>query len=46
MNLLLGDLTPSQGTIDINTPRILPIFQQATQSFNPKLTLETSLKEP
>lgn len=46
MNLILGDLTPVQGTIDINSPRILPIFQQATQSFNPKLTLKASLKEP
>lgn len=46
MNLILGDLTPIQGTIDINTSRILPIFQQATQSFNPKLTIKASLKEP
>ncbi|MHD0397754.1 ABC transporter ATP-binding protein [Staphylococcus simulans] len=46
MNLVLGDLTPIQGTIDINTSRILPIFQQATQSFNPKLTIKASLKEP
>ncbi|WP_105979718.1 ABC transporter ATP-binding protein [Staphylococcus simulans] len=46
MNLILGELTPVQGTIDINSPRILPIFQQATQSFNPKLTIKASLIEP
>lgn len=46
MNLILGDLRPDQGVIDVNTERVLPIFQQATQSFNPKLTLRTSLKEP
>ncbi|MDT4012741.1 ABC transporter ATP-binding protein [Staphylococcus simulans] len=46
MNLILGELTPVQGTIDINSTRILPIFQQATQSFNPKLTIKASLIEP
>ncbi|PTJ21325.1 ABC transporter ATP-binding protein [Staphylococcus simulans] len=46
MNLILGELTPVQGTIDINSPLILPIFQQATQSFNPKLTIKASLIEP
>lgn len=46
MNLILGDLRPDQGVIDVNTERVLPIFQQATQSFNPKLTLRASLKEP
>ncbi|MGD6773288.1 ABC transporter ATP-binding protein [Staphylococcus simulans] len=46
MNLILGELTPVQGTIDINSPLILPIFQQATQSFNPKLMIKASLIEP
>lgn len=46
MNLMLGDLVPNHGTLEIDTQHILPVFQQASQSFNPKLTLRSALFEP
>lgn len=46
MELILGELEPDEGIIDSNTQRILPIFQQASQSFNPRQRLRTALLEP
>ncbi|VEG64391.1 putative oligopeptide transporter ATPase Opp-2F [Staphylococcus condimenti] len=46
MDLILGELHPVQGVIESDTERILPIFQQATQSFNPRQQLRTAIEEP
>ena len=39
-------MEPDEGIIDSNTQRVLPIFQQASQSFNPRQRLRTALLEP
>lgn len=46
MELILGELEPDEGIIDSNTQRVLPIFQQASQSFNPRQQLKIALQEP
>lgn len=44
--LLLGIETPDAGTMTSNLTSVLPIFQHAYDSFNPKLRLEQSMNEP
>lgn len=46
MELILGESEPDEGIIDSNTQRVLPIFQQASQSFNPRQRLKIALQEP
>ena len=45
-SLLLHELKPTTGYIDVDTHDILPVFQHASDSFNPKLTIQQSLAEP
>ena len=45
-SLLLHELKPTTGSIRVNTHDILPVFQHASESFNPKLTIQQSLAEP
>src|SRR5699024_3880601 len=44
--LLLGMEAPDAGTMTSNLTSVLPIFQHAYDSFNPKLRLEQSMNEP
>jgi len=44
--LLLGIEAPDAGTMTSNLTSVLPIFQHAYDSFNPKLRLEQSMNEP
>src|SRR5699024_7990466 len=44
--LLLGIEAPDAGTMTSNLRSVLPIFQHAYDSFNPKLRLEQSMNEP
>src|SRR5699024_2914460 len=44
--LLLGIEAPDAGTMTSNLMSVLPIFQHAYDSFNPKLRLEQSMNEP
>ena len=45
-SLLLHELKPTTGSIRVDTHDILPVFQHASDSFNPKLTIQQSLAEP
>lgn len=45
-SLLLHELKPTTGSIRVDTHDILPVFQHASESFNPKLTIQQSLAEP
>ncbi|MEP9852744.1 ATP-binding cassette domain-containing protein [Staphylococcus aureus] len=45
-HILLGLLQPKQGDIFTNDLTLLPIFQHAYDSFNPKFNMEKSFKEP
>lgn len=44
--ILLGILSPTDGTVTSTFDSVLPIFQHAYDSFNPKLKIATSLEEP
>ena len=44
--LLLGIEAPDAGKMTLNLRSVLPIFQHAYDSFNPKLRLEQSMNEP
>lgn len=44
--LLLGIEAPDAGTMTSNLMSVLPIFQHAYDSFNPKLRLKQSMNEP
>ncbi|MCU5745397.1 ATP-binding cassette domain-containing protein [Staphylococcus sp. SQ8-PEA] len=43
--LILGLLQPQGGTVRSQTRNILPVFQHASQSFNPETSLQTSFEE-
>lgn len=45
-SLILGQLKPTKGKIIINSSKVLPIFQHATESFDRQFTIEQSLREP
>lgn len=44
--ILLGIQSPTDGTVTSTFDSVLPIFQHAYDSFNPKLKIATSLEEP
>ncbi|NWK84613.1 ATP-binding cassette domain-containing protein [Staphylococcus sp. GSSP0090] len=44
--MMLGLLQPTHGDITTHNERILPIFQHAIDSFNPKVKIKTSMEEP
>ena len=44
-SLLLHELKPTTGYIDVDTHDILPVFEHASDSFNPKLTIQQSLAD-
>lgn len=46
VRMMLGLLHPQQGKIYTNGLQLLPIFQHAYDSFNPKYTIQKSLEEP
>ncbi|QGM88640.1 dipeptide/oligopeptide/nickel ABC transporter ATP-binding protein [Staphylococcus epidermidis] len=45
-SLILGQLKPTKGKISIDSGKVLPIFQHATESFDRQFTIEQSLREP
>ena len=45
-SLILGQLKPTKGKISIDSRKVLPIFQHATESFDRQFTIEQSLREP
>ncbi|KAB2282524.1 ATP-binding cassette domain-containing protein [Staphylococcus epidermidis] len=45
-SLILGQLKPTKGKISIDSGKVLPIFQHATESFDCQFTIEQSLREP
>ncbi|UQW81831.1 ATP-binding cassette domain-containing protein [Staphylococcus edaphicus] len=44
--IMLGILQPTHGHFTTNNERILPIFQHAYDSFNPKFKISKSMSEP
>lgn len=46
VRMVLGLLHPKHGEIYTNGLQLLPIFQHAYDSFNPKYTIQKSLEEP
>ena len=45
-SLILGQLKPTKGKISIDSGKVLPIFQHATESFDRQFTIEQSSREP
>lgn len=45
-SLILGQLKPTKGKISIDSGKVLPSFQHATESFDRQFTIEQSLREP
>ncbi|MCT1925782.1 ABC transporter ATP-binding protein [Staphylococcus pasteuri] len=45
-SLLMNEHSSSEGFIKSDTQDILPVFQHASESFNPNMTIQQSLSEP
>ena len=46
LSSLILELNPTRGQVNVNSKRVLPVFQHAFESFDRHYTIQQSLEEP